>query len=68
MAILSIYSTRSHQVRLITIKGMLIKLRLIIAEQIFLKSIFFLAQRLSGTNLILIYGSLYLMQLFEILC
>ena len=41
MANLSIYSTISHQVRIITILGMLIKLRLIIAEQLFLKSFFF---------------------------
>ena len=41
MANLSIYSTRSHQVRFITILGMLIKLRLIIAEQIFKKNSFF---------------------------
>ena len=40
MANLSIYSTRSHQVRFITILGMLINLRLIIAEQIFLKLFF----------------------------
>ena len=40
MVNLSIYSTRSHQVRLITILGILIKLRLIIAEQIFLKTFF----------------------------
>ena len=41
MANLSIYSTRSHQVRFITVLGMLIKLRLIIAEQIFFKNSFF---------------------------
>ena len=38
---LSIYSTRSHQVRFITILGMMIKLRLIIVERIFLKTLFF---------------------------
>ena len=40
MVNLSIYSTSSHQVRLITILGILIKLRLIIVEQIFLKTFF----------------------------
>ena len=41
---LSIYSTRSNHVRFITILGMLIKLRLIIVEHIFLKPLFFLTQ------------------------
>ena len=40
MVNLSIYSTRSHQVRSITILGILIKLRLIIVEEIFLKLFF----------------------------
>ena len=39
---LSIYSTRSHQVRFITILGMMITLGLIIVERIFLKTLFFL--------------------------
>ena len=38
---LSIYSTRFHHVGFITILGMLIKLRVIIVEQIFLKNPFF---------------------------
>ena len=42
MVNLSIYSTRFHKVRFITILGILIKLRLIIVEQIFLKTLFFL--------------------------
>ena len=37
----SIYSTRFHHVGFITILGMLIKLRVIIVEQIFLKNPFF---------------------------
>ena len=44
MVNLSIYSTRSHQVRFITILEILIKLRLIIVEQIFLKTLFALTQ------------------------
>ena len=61
-------STRSHQLRFITILGMLIKLRLIIAEKIFWKTLSFFTQWLSEINLILIYGSLNRMQLFEIFC
>ena len=40
MVNLSIYSIRSHQVRLITILGILIKFRLITVGQIFLKTFF----------------------------
>ena len=44
MVNLSIYSTRSHQVRFITILGILIKLRLIAVGQVFSKTLFFLTQ------------------------
>ena len=40
MVNLSTYSTRSHQVRFITMLGILINLRLIIPDQIFLKTFF----------------------------
>ena len=49
---------RSHQIRFITILEILIKLKLIIVEQIFLKTFFFLTQQLSGINLILMFVSL----------
>ena len=40
MVNLSTYSTRPHQVRFITMLGILINLRLIIPDQIFLKTFF----------------------------
>ena len=66
MVNLSIYSTRSHQVRPIIILGIPINLRLVTAGQIFLKTLFFFTQ-LSGINFILMFVSLNLMQSFEIL-
>ena len=44
MVNLSIYSTRSHKVRFITILGILIKLRLIAVGQVFSKTLFFFTQ------------------------